>query len=251
MMRILIFLVCSLTAGIALGQSSQTMIFAHNDYEKSIPFFDAYSQGADFIEADIFLHEGRLVVAHTRSEINLDRTLDSLYLKPLQQKVHKNKGSAYPGNNKPLHLMFDLKSKGVPALTKLVTELEAYPELIQCKSFFVTISGNVPDTASWKMFPEFIHFDGRPGIEYAPDQLKRIRLISTSFSGHSSWNGKGALPASDRMKIEKLVEEIHKKKKPIRFWGAPDFENAWFKLRELGVDVINTDRVAELSDFLR
>lgn len=250
-MRILIFLVCSLTVCIGQGQPSQTMIFAHNDYEKSIPFFDAYSQGADFIEADIFLHEGRLVVAHTRSEINSDKTLDSLYLKPLLQKVHKNKGSAYPGNNKPLHLMIDLKSEGMSTLTKLVTELEAYPELIQCKSLFVTISGNVPDTASWRMFPEFIHFDGRPGIEYAPEKLKRIRLISTSFSSHSSWNGNGTLPASDHTKIEKLVEEVHKKKKPIRFWGAPDFENAWIKLRELGVDVINTDRVAELRDFLR
>ena len=251
MMRILIFLVCSLSAGPALSQSSATMIFAHNDYEKSIPFFNAYSQEADFIEADIFLHEGKLLVAHTQSEINSDRTLDSLYLKPLQQKIHINKGSAYPDINRPLHLMIDLKSKGVPTLTKLVTELKAYPELIQCKSLFVTISGNVPDTASWKIFPEFIHFDGRPGIEYAPGQLKRIRLISTSFSKHSSWNGKGTLPSSDRIKIQKLIEEVHKKKKPIRFWGAPDVENAWFKLRDLGVDVINTDRVAELRDLLR
>jgi alkaline phosphatase len=251
MIRIVIFLVCSLTAGPALGQSAPTMVFAHNDYEKSIPFFDAYAQEADFIEADIFLYEDKLVVAHTHSEINLDRTLDSLYLKPLQQIVQKNKGSAYPDNNRPLHLMIDLKSKGVPTLIKLVTELEAYPELVQCESLFVTISGNVPDTAYWKMFPEFIHFDGRPRIEYTPGQLKRIRLISTSFTAHSSWNGKGALPTSDRLKIEKLVEEVHEKKKPIRFWGAPDFENAWVELRSRGVDVINTDRVAELSDFLR
>ncbi|HYF68483.1 MAG TPA: alkaline phosphatase [Ohtaekwangia sp.] len=251
MMRIFTSLITYFVMSAALGQSPQTMIFAHNDYEKSIPFFVAYHQQADFIEADVFLYKGKLVVAHTPSEISLDKTLDSLYLKPLQQQIHKNKGNAYPKSNKPLSLMIDLKSEGAPTLTKLVAELKRYPDLIACKSLWITISGDVPDPATWNTFPDFIHFDGRPGIEYTPDQLKRIRLISTSFSNHSSWNGKGVLTAPDRLKIERIVAEAHRKKKPIRFWGAPDFENAWIKLRELDVDIINTDRVVLLANFLQ
>lgn len=250
MIRIFIFLITSLGIGSALGQSSETMIFAHNDYEKPVPFLVAYHQQADFIEADIFLYKGKLVVAHTHSEISLDKTLASLYLQPLQEKINKNKGTAYPNSNKPLSLMIDLKSEGATTLTKLVSELKTYPELVKCKSLRVTISGNVPEPATWKDFPDFIHFDGRPGIEYTPDQLKRIQLISTSFSTHSSWNGKGVLTATDRSKIKGIIEEAHGKKKPIRFWGAPDFENAWIKLKEVGVDVINTDHVVGLADFL-
>jgi len=250
MMRLVISLVASLVFGSAVGQSSQTMIFAHNDYGKPIPFFAAYHQQADFIEADVFLYNDKLVVAHTQSEISLDRTLDTLYLKPLQQQIQKNRGAAYP-NSKPLSLMIDLKSEGVATLTKLVAELKTYPDLIKCKSLLITISGNVPEPATWKRFPEFIHFDGRPGIEYTPDQLKRIRLISTSFSKHSSWNGKGVLTAAERLEIERIVKEAHEKQRPIRFWGAPDFENAWIKLMEAGVDVINTDRVDALADLLR
>ena len=45
-------------------------------------------------------------------------------------------------------------------------------------------------------------------------------------------------PAGNRS----LVAKSHKTGKPIRFWGSPDTVNAWETFRELGIDIINTDR---------
>jgi alkaline phosphatase len=236
---------------IALTAAGQTLVFAHNDYEKPVPFFAAYQLQADFIEADIFLHEGDLLVAHTADELNKKKSLDVLYLKPLQAQVLKNNGSAFPQSDKMLTLMIDLKTEGIATLNALVKNLKDHPPLINCKTLSITISGNVPPPLQWKDFPEYIHFDGRPGIPYTEDQLKRIRLISASFKSYSTWSGKDSLTNQDQIKIENIIREVHEKGKPIRFWAVPDFAAAWTKLIELKIDVINTDDVTGLCTFLK
>ncbi len=57
-------------------------IHAHNDYEKPRPFVNAYEQRADYIEADVWLQNGQLVVSHNKPKANAP-TLDSLYIKPI------------------------------------------------------------------------------------------------------------------------------------------------------------------------
>src|SRR5690349_3094875 len=59
-------------------------IFAHNDYVRSNPFHTAYNLRVGYIEADVFLVDNALLVAHTRLEINPDKTLERLYLEPLR-----------------------------------------------------------------------------------------------------------------------------------------------------------------------
>jgi alkaline phosphatase len=244
----LIFFVLSLNTK---AQYTSSSIFAHNDYVQPVPFSNAYNHQVGYIEADVFLQQNDLFVAHTLPEIDNENTLEALYLQPLQKKIIENKGFAYPDPTIPLTLMIDLKSDGVSTLNMLVRKLKKYPELISCPTLQITISGNVPDPAKWKGFPEYIYFDGRPNTAYSEDQLKRISLISTSFTEHVTWNGKGVLEQEDRRKIASLVNEAHNLGKKIRFWAIPDFRNAWIQLMEMNVDVINTDDVSGLSDFIK
>ena len=74
-------------------------------------------------------------------------------------------------------------------------------------------------------------------------KAERVAFISEPFFRYSKWKG-GAdtLSAEDRQVIESLVAKSHKTGKPIRFWGSPDTVNAWETFRELGIDIINTDR---------
>jgi hypothetical protein len=37
----------------------------------------------------------------------------------------------------------------------------------------------------------------------------------------------------------------------VRFWGTPENRTVWQELRDAGVDLINTDKLAELQEFLR
>ena len=50
--------------------------FAHNDYCHQHPLFDALENGYTNIEADIFLEEEGLIVAHVNPFFMYERTLD-------------------------------------------------------------------------------------------------------------------------------------------------------------------------------
>ena len=230
---------------------TSSSIFAHNDYVHPIPFYTAYYQQVGFIEADVFLQQNELMVAHTKEEIEVGKTLEELYLKPLQQKIIKHEGFVYANHIKLLTLMIDLKTDGVATLNKLVNQLKKYPKLLSCSTLQIAVSGNVPDRSQWNNYPDFIHFDGRPGVAYTNDQLSRISMISTSFKDHAQWNGKGVLTQSEHEKLTALIDAVHAKGRKIRFWGAPDFVNAWLTWMKLKIDIIGTDDVLELSEFIK
>jgi alkaline phosphatase len=76
-------------------------------------------------------------------------------------------------------------------------------------------------------------------------------MISAPFSQFSRWNGRDTIPASQKMILKKAIASAHENKKPVRFWGAPDTEDAWKEFIKLEVDYINTDRIHDLSEFLK
>src|SRR5215475_1398103 len=62
---------------------------AHNDYEHKRPLLDALDHGFCSIEADIYLVDGQLLVAHDRRDVRPERTLQALYLDPLRERVKR------------------------------------------------------------------------------------------------------------------------------------------------------------------
>lgn len=210
-------------------------IFAHNDYLKPEPFFKAFELKVDYIEADIFLENGALVVAHTKEEIDPSKTLESMYLKPLSQNEIYG-----------LTLMIDIKSDGRSTMAELAKLLEKY----RITNLTFVVSGDYPPPTEWNNYPNFIWFDGRPGVDYTADQKLRLKMISTSFPSVSGWDGKGDIPKEDLERIRKTIDEAHRIGQPMRFWGSPDLENAWKKFIEAGVDVLNSDHIVELLAYL-
>ena len=66
----------------------------------------------------------------------------------------------------------------------------------------------------------------------------------------SKWRGKGPLPEPEKAKLKALVAQAHAQGRRIRFWNAPDSPAGWSVLLEAGVDLINTDNLTGLHDFL-
>ena len=56
---------------------------AHNDYLHEKPLFDALINGFTSIEVDIFLYKKQLVVSHTAKQLDTKKTLEELYLRPI------------------------------------------------------------------------------------------------------------------------------------------------------------------------
>src|SRR5205807_5564118 len=86
---------------------------AHNDYEHKRPLFDALDNGFCSVEADVFLVDGELLVAHTRKEVKPERTLEKLYLDPLRKRIKANGGKVYPGGP-TIFLLIDVKTEAKP-----------------------------------------------------------------------------------------------------------------------------------------
>lgn len=236
----------------AVGQSyDASRVFAHNDYDGPDPFHTAYKLKVGYIEADVFLEENKLMVAHHKHEIRSDRTLEDLYLEPLNKLLSSNNGYVFADTTRTLTLMIDLKTEGVATLNAIVETLAQYPRLTDSPTLQVMISGNVPNPALWEKYPAFIYFDGRPGVQYSSAQWKRISMISTNFRSHVKWNGEGTLSDEARQKIAVLAADARKHGKKFRFWATPDFENAWRELKAINADVIVTDRVPEVVAFLK
>ncbi len=230
---------------------STAQVHSHNDYEQAFPFWQAWRQGFGSIEADIFLDQGELIVAHDLQQVKQRRTLDSLYLKPLLQCLQQNGGYVYADKSRQLQLMIDIKTEATPTLDKLEQILRSYPQLITTPSLKIVISGNRPQPASFASYPDWIKFDGDLQKIYTPGQLIRIEMLSDNFARYSKWNGKGRLPEKERDTLHKLVSQAHAAGKKIRFWNSPDMMNSWYAYMGLGIDFINTDDINGISTFLQ
>lgn len=251
-MKRLLLWICSAAALPVLGQQVIVQYpqgHSHNDYLQPAPFTSAYHQKFGSIEADVFLINDTLFVAHEKTQIDPARTFDKLYLQPILETAAKNEGRVY--RDKALQLLIDLKTQGDSALLAISKLLAPHESVFGEKGTVkVVVSGNVPAPEKFDRYPLFIYFDGRPGVEYTPEHLKRIGLISQDFSHFSKWNEKGIPVENDRLKLLTAVKAAHDQQKPFRFWASPDNINAWKQLINLGADYINTDKVTALGEFL-
>src|SRR5580658_8804924 len=103
---------------------------AHNDYEHTQPLFDALGHGFASVEADIHLVDGRLLVAHNRSQVKPDRTLQALYLDPLRARAAKFGGRIYPKGDPTFYLLIDTKTSANETWPVLRKVLYDYPDLL-------------------------------------------------------------------------------------------------------------------------
>lgn len=233
-------------AGNLLHSQSVVKIHSHNDYNQSIPFWDAYSNGASSIEADIFLRDNNLYVAHDQENITASRTLESLYLQPLETALkmkYKKEQS--------LFLLIDIKTEAEPTLNKLISILKKYKTITENQNIKIIISGNRPNAEQYSKYPDFIYFDFQElGKSISKENWEKVATVSVDFKKYSKWNGLGRLTEEDYNNVSAVVSQAKATSRPFRFWGAPDTKSAWKAFSELGVDIINTDKPYNCVQYL-
>jgi alkaline phosphatase len=230
----------------SFSQNKKVLIHSHNDYLQDVPFWTAYANGLNSIEADIFLVEGSLKIAHTKKEIIAKNTLEVLYLNPLKEALKNNIGSI-----DQLQLLLDVKSEPISTLNKIISSVEKYPSITNNKNIKIVISGRRPESDNYKNYPDFIWFDHQDlNTKLSPENWKKVAMVSTSFNDFSTWGGKGRLTHDDYQSVDSIIKIGKKFKKPFRFWGTPDSKTAWRTFIDLGVDVINTDQPDKCSSYI-
>lgn len=224
---------------------------SHNDYQQSAPFFNAYNLEYGSMEADVYLNDNELYVAHTLKDVTQHRTFESLYLAPLADMIRKNGGYVYADTARKLVMMLDIKREGVSSVNKLIELLMKFPDITSCRSLTILVTGDKPPHNTYSSYPSFLWFDGLLSNNYSRDALSRIAFLNDNFINYSTWNGHEDMLPAEWEKLKKAVDKGHALGKKIRIWNTPDFMEGWAKLMELGVDYIDTDSIKALAEYLK
>lgn len=233
--------------------------FAHNDYLHPHPLFDALANGYTNIEADIFLKGGRLVVAHIDPFFKKNRTLESLYLKPLADRIAANDGQVYKGYNSPVILMIDVKSGANDTYKVLKVLLEKYKPMFSHYNHGRVFGGSITVVLSGhKPFEMIKKEDSR--LAFIDEDLRQTfqdttavaiyKMASCKYSNLLEWKGDGPIPDDQKQRLCAYVAMAHKYGKKVRLWASPENDRVWAELLKCGVDLINTDKLSMLKAFL-
>lgn len=232
--------------------------FAHNDYWHKRPLFDALDNGYNHIEADVYLRRGKLIVAHFLPMLRRNHDLERLYFKPLQDCIN--------GNNKdvivlahPVTLMIDIKSGANGTYSKLEQLLDKYKSIISGyqdgkfvqRQITVVLSGHEPEKVL-KAQQSRLAFMDEDLIKAQRDTLSSdyYQMASCKYSRLVKWTGKGNFPERQKLRLCAYVRIAHQYGKKVRLWDSPDNKIVWKELLSCGVDLINTDKLVKLKDFL-
>jgi glycerophosphoryl diester phosphodiesterase len=228
---------------------------AHNDYEHDRPLLDALDHGFCGIEADIFLIDGQLLVAHDLEDCDPDKTLQTLYLDPLLARARQHGGRIYPDGPNVI-LLVDIKNTGPATLEALLQALVPYHEMLTEftrdstteRAVTIVVSGSVPRADLEARSPRWAASDGRlPHIGASPHD---VPLVSENWGTLFRWRGRGDMPGEERAKLEDILARCHAAGQKVRFWALPHRPEAWETVWDAGLDYINTDDLAGLRDFM-
>jgi hypothetical protein len=223
---------------------------------------DALDHGFTSVEADIHLVDDDLFVAHNSVEINPERTLRSLYLEPLSRRIARNGGRVYP-NGPQFTLFIDIKTEAVATYNVLSEMLAEYKSIFTTfdsngrtdKAVIAVVSGNRPRKLMESQKIRYAGCDGRLEDLESDATAMLIPVISDNWTRHFLYNGNCPMPAEERQKLKKIVETAHQKGQRVRFWATPDKpsparQTLWLELLSNGVDLLNTDDLSGLQQFL-
>ena len=249
-------------ADIVLGEP-QDAAHAHNDYEHERPLFDALEHGFTSVEADVWLVDGELLVAHDLEDVQAGVTLESLYLDPLDRLVDGRAGSVYSGWDGSFQLLIDIKSDGESTYAAIEEDLAEHRSIMtkytngKTKSgpVVAVVSGNRPLETMQNQDSRMAFFDGRSGDLTSGIPSDLMPLVSENWNKLFAWQGVGPMPENEKVKLREYVQLAHSEGYRVRFWGTLDVpgdarEAIWTELHEAGVDHINTDDLAALEEFL-
>ncbi|MDN5288738.1 MAG: Glycerophosphoryl diester phosphodiesterase family protein [Mucilaginibacter sp.] len=232
--------------------------FAHNDYWHKRPLYDALDNGYTHIEADIYLRHGKLVVAHLLPLFKRHRTLERLYLDPLAAYINGSNGQA-PHMVYPVMLMIDIKSEANKTYAALSAVLEKYKSILSGyedgvfiqRQITIVITGHKPFEIL-KSQQNRLAFIDEDLLKVQQDTLATnvYQTASCKYSKIINWNGNGIFPSLQKKRLCHYVDMAHRYGKKVRLWASPENPAVWNELLDCGVDLINTDKLPELKNFL-
>lgn len=237
------------------GMSVHLRAHSHNDYEHARPLQDALNAGFASVEADIYLVDGKLLVAHDRKDVRPERTLEALYLRPMMERIQRT-GSVQPGVP-TFQLMIDIKANATDVLPVLDRALKPYERLLSHGTnteyvpgvVEIVLSGDRPIRQLAARRERNIFVDARIDDLKSP-QPGVFRMVSEAWLSHIPWFGSGLMSRKHREWLSDYVLRADELGIKSRFWGLPDTPTGWRILDAAGVSWIGTDKLEACAAWM-
>jgi hypothetical protein len=151
------------------------MCHSHNDYWRREPLFQAISAGCTGVEADMWLFNDELFVAHTPSGVRRNRTLSTLYLDPIMQILdQKNAVPDFIG----LDAIQNFRRTGI---------FDTKPE--QSLTLLIDFKRGQNSTAIWDHLSQALEpFRSKQYLTYAVDNRIVTAPLTMIVSGHPPYD---------------------------------------------------------------
>ena len=233
---------------------------SHNDYWQSPPLFKALSLGYVYIEADILLLKNRLVVAHRRPLFpNKVKDLEEQYLAPLFE-IFTRQGYFYKDRSEPIFLMIDIKTEAESTYQKLLEVIEPYKSMLTSfmngveipGAITLIITGNRPIETIAKETDRWAAIDGRPMDLGKGYPINLMPMVSEKYSTILGWTTTfGTKSPKNILKVQDFVSKVQAEGRLTRLWKIPEKVETWNWLTYHGIDLLNTDNLPKLHNYLR
>ena len=243
----------------ACPRGSVLPAYAHNDYANSHPLHDALALGFQGVEADVLLRGGELRVGHDASATRPGRDLETLYLGPLREVIHR---CGRVRTSAPFLLNVELKERSQAGYDTLRALVERYADLFEpppaglegppveiiLVGWYPPLNDSTPNRESrlWRQ-QRLTTLSPDAGSEATP----AVRLISLDYGKTIGWSGRG--PSPDRAASWLARLRAAKDEGPgrlARAYNVPVDPAVYRLLLEGGVDLIGTKRLAESRQVL-
>lgn len=235
--------------------------YAHNDYQNDDPLWGALELGYSGVEADYFLVDGKLLVAHDRRDVCPERTLRRLYLEPLRQIVADSGRVCHDG--RPFILNIEAKEPGAAGFAALHALLLEYQDLLTRVERGREIAGPVQVIlVGWR--PPLDELAALPVRCVAVQSYYRdlpadhreipahlLRLVTVQYPQYFYWQGRGPLPREFCDKAAQI--RAARDAVPGRLWRVfkvPRRRAVYKALLEQGVDLIGTKHLSRSACLL-
>lgn len=230
-----------------------TQAHAHNDYNKINPLWGALKYGFTSIEVDVFAHEGQLRVAHVGVMLGLRKTLESMYLAPLNTLL-QSRNWVYENYPEPLILMIDFKTNRHENLPLLLEIIKPYRHLLTYyheekvykKPIQLLISGGGFSYEQVKNLDSiFVFLDG--SVNHCESDFPEALVPRGSAKFRSHFSSK--LDSTDLVKLQTKVNNAALCNKKLRFYAMKNRKKIWRKALDANVGWVNVDRKRKFAKF--
>lgn len=235
--------------------------FSHNDEQFNYPLLGALKLGFKYVEVDIHLIKGEIYASHRRPFFpNSNNTFTKSYLEPLFYFFQKNNSSIFQQKNETFNLILDIKTEAISTYKVLKKQFVQFHSMLSNwenqietqRPIQIHMSGNRPINPVVIEEKRWVLLDGRIEDLKKNYSSELMPMISEKYSKIFGKSFFSKTPSENTLeKFRQLTNLIHSQNKIFRLWGIPEDEHVWTLLLKNGLDIISTDKIHKLSDFLK